>query len=154
MTRSYKCDAELSQFWKELPSCGVAEGSRMMVLPAVPPRSGLPRLKSMYVRESYERLTDMVTDGGLHLDTWFFRIIASTSGSKQVKMQAIDLLRRHWQGHPGHWLSWHWQINMAASPPASPCQHWTDRCCGLGQRQCAAALLPVSLHAITWFTAT
>ena len=64
------CDAELSQFWKELPFSGIAEGSRVMVLPAMPSRSGLPELKSMYVRESYERLTDMATDGGLHLISW------------------------------------------------------------------------------------
>ena len=41
-----------------------------MVLPAMPSRSGLPELKSMYVRESYQRLTDMATDGGLHLISW------------------------------------------------------------------------------------
>ena len=64
------CDAELSQFWKELPFSGIADGSRVMVLPAMPSRSGLPELKSMYVRESYERLTDMATDGGLHLISW------------------------------------------------------------------------------------
>ena len=84
------CDAELSQFWRELPFSGIAEGSRVMVLPAMPPDSGFPELKSMYVRESYERLTDMATDGGLHRFVGYivfpFNCI-NVTGCKQLEMR-------------------------------------------------------------------
>ena len=60
-----------------------------MVLPARPSDSGLPRLKSLYVRESYEQLTDVATDGGLHLICCIIVLPDNRiAGCKQVEMQA------------------------------------------------------------------